>query len=90
MLDFGEIHLNVGFGIHNDFIIVLTVQLIIGCYGVDLVVTGNDELLHSVIFCRLCGKNNFCADNNTRTRLITLLGHHGTGLFTACGRIGQL
>ena len=89
LLDFGEIHLNVGFGIHNDFIVVLTVQLIICRYGVDLVVTGNDELLHSVIFCRLCGKNNFCADNNTRTRLITLLSCHCACLIAACGRIGQ-
>ena len=89
LLDFGEIHLNIGFGIHNKLIVILAVQLVVGRYGFNLAATGNDELLHTVIFRCLCSKGNFRADNNTRTRLITLLGCHCTCLFAACGRIGQ-
>ena len=64
LLDFGEIHLNIGFGIHHKLIIILAVQLVVGRYGVNLAATGNDELLHTVIFRRLCGKSNFRADGN--------------------------
>ena len=89
LLDFGEIHLNIGFSIGNNFAVILAVRFIIDCYGFNLISFGYDKLLHTVIFRRLCGKVNFRADGNTCSGLIALFCRHTSGLIAACGRICQ-